>query len=678
MGISNRLRLQEKKEQYEKKRTAVLLRKLVTGAVLAILIMLGSMDLVPGFSSIPSNIKNIIIFILACPVQFWIGAQFYQGLVSVFKYRIADMNTLIAVGTLSAFIYSTIVTFFPGLFERTGTPTYIYFDTAAMIIVLILLGRYFEARAKSRASGAIKKLLGLQVRQATILKDGQQIVVDIDEVKAGDLILVRPGEKIPLDGIIMEGSPSIDESMISGESIPVEKNRGDQVTGATVNLSGSFKFKVTHTGQDTFLAMIIKMVENAQASKAPIQRLADKVASYFVPAVIGIAVVVFLSWFFLGPQPVWTNSLVRFVTVLIIACPCALGLATPTAIIVGTGKGAENGIFIKDAQSLEIAHRLTTIVFDKTGTLTAGRPEVRQVLLLDNSIIKDEDELLFLAASSELHSEHPLGKAIVERAEDLNIKLQQPSGFISFSGKGIKAKVDGRSVIKGNRMLMEQESIKVSQFDSLIDEISSKGETPVYVAIDGKAAGIISLADNLKPNAAGIVSSLKKMGLDLVLITGDNKLTASAIAREAGIDKVYAEVLPDQKAIKIKELQDKGEMVAMVGDGINDAPALVQSDMGIALGTGTDIAIESGKITLTGGDLQGVLNAIRLSRRTVRVIKQNLFWAFFYNILLIPVAAGALYPFFGIQISPIFAAGAMAFSSISVVSNSLRLRRTRL
>ena len=678
MGISNRLRLQEKKEQYEKKRTAVLLRKLVTGAVLAILIMLGSMDLVPGFSSIPSNIKNIIIFILACPVQFWIGAQFYQGLVSVFKYRIADMNTLIAVGTLSAFIYSTIVTFFPGLFERTGTPTYIYFDTAAMIIVLILLGRYFEARAKSRASGAIKKLLGLQVRQATILKDGQQIVVDIDEVEAGDLVLVRPGEKIPLDGIIMEGSPSIDESMISGESIPVEKNRGDQVTGATVNLSGSFKFKVTHTGQDTFLAMIIKMVENAQASKAPIQRLADKVASYFVPAVIGIAVVVFLSWFFLGPQPVWTNSLVRFVTVLIIACPCALGLATPTAIIVGTGKGAENGIFIKDAQSLEIAHRLTTIVFDKTGTLTAGRPEVRQVLLLDNSIIKDEDELLFLAASSELHSEHPLGKAIVERAEDLNIKLQQPSGFISFSGKGIKAKVDGRSVIKGNRMLMEQESIKVSQFDSLIDEISSKGETPVYVAIDGKAAGIISLADNLKPNAAGIVSSLKKMGLDLVLITGDNKLTASAIAREAGIDKVYAEVLPDQKAIKIKELQDKGEMVAMVGDGINDAPALVQSDMGIALGTGTDIAIESGKITLTGGDLQGVLNAIRLSRRTVRVIKQNLFWAFFYNILLIPVAAGALYPFFGIQISPIFAAGAMAFSSISVVSNSLRLRRTRL
>jgi Cu+-exporting ATPase len=547
-----------------------------------------------------------------------------------------------------------------------------------MIIVLILLGRYFEARAKSRASGAIKKLLGLQVRQATILKDGQQVVVDIEEVKAGDLVLVRPGEKIPLDGVITEGSPSIDESMISGESIPVEKNKGDQVTGATVNLTGSFKFKVTHTGQDTFLAMIIKMVENAQASKAPIQRLADKVASYFVPAVIGIAVVVFLSWFFLGPQPVWTNALVRFVTVLIIACPCALGLATPTAIIVGTGKGAENGIFIKDAQSLEIAHRLTTIVFDKTGTLTAGRPEVRQVLLLDDSKVKKQDELLFLAASSELHSEHPLGKAIVERAENLNIKLRQPSGFDSFSGKGIKASVDGRNIIKGNRMLMEQEGIKVSQFDSTIDEISGNGETPIYIAVDGRAAGLISLADNLKPNAAGVISSLKKMGLNVVLLTGDNRLTAAAIAAEAGIDKVYAEVLPDQKAIKVKELQDEGEMVAMVGDGINDAPALVQSDMGIALGTGTDIAIESGKITLTGGDIQGVLNAIRLSRRTVRVIKQNLFWAFFYNILLIPVAAGALFPFFGIQISPIFAAGAMAFSSISVVSNSLRLRRTRL
>jgi P-type Cu+ transporter len=677
MSISNRLLIQDKKQQYEKKRTEVLLRKLIIGAVLAVIIMLGSMNLIPGLSRLSTETRNIIIFILACPVQFWIGAQFYRGLVSVFKYRVADMNTLIAVGTLSAFIYSTIVTFFPGIFSGTGTETYIYFDTAAMIIVLILLGRYFETRARSRASGAIKRLLDLQVRQATVIRDGRQVQADIDSVEKGELVLVKPGEKVPLDGIITEGSPSIDESMISGESIPVEKSMGDGVTGATVNLSGSFKFRVTHTGSDTFLAMIIKMVEDAQSSKAPIQRLADKVAGYFVPGVIGIAVLTFLLWFFLGPQPVAANSLVRFVAVLIVACPCALGLATPTAIIVGTGRGAENGIFIRDARSLEIAHRLTTIVFDKTGTLTEGRPRVRKVLVLEGSPVKEKERLLFLAASSELHSEHPLGKAIVEKAEESGIELQQPSGFKSYAGKGIAAEVDGHRLLKGNRLLMEKEGVLMQPYGHMAEEISSGGETAVYVAVDGTAAGIISLADNLKPNAGKIVAGLKEMGLEVVLITGDNRFTAEAIASRAGIDKVYAEVLPGQKADRVKELQESGEMVAMVGDGINDAPALVQSDMGIALGTGTDIAIESGKIILTGGDLQGVINAISLSRRTVRIIKQNLFWAFFYNILLIPVAAGALYPFFGIQISPIFAAGAMAFSSISVVSNSLRLRRTR-
>jgi P-type Cu+ transporter len=677
MSISNRLLIQAKKQHYEKKRAEVLLRKLIIGAVLAVIIMLGSMNLIPGLTRLTPETRNIIIFILACPVQFWIGAQFYRGLVSVFKYRVADMNTLIAVGTLSAFIYSTIVTFFPGLLSGTGTETYIYFDTAAMIIVLILLGRYFETRARSRASGAIKRLLDLQVRQATVIRDGRQVQVDIDSVEKGEVVLVRPGEKVPLDGIITEGSPSIDESMISGESIPVEKSMGDEVTGATVNLSGSFKFRVTRTGSDTFLAMIIKMVEDAQSSKAPIQRLVDKVAGYFVPGVIGIAVLTFLLWFFLGPQPSAANSLIRFVAVLIIACPCALGLATPTAIIVGTGKGAENGIFIRDARSLEIAHRLTTIVFDKTGTLTEGKPRVRKVLVLESSPVKDKEELLFLAASSELHSEHPLGKAIVEKAEESGIKLQQPSGFKSYAGKGIAAEVGGHRLLKGNRLLMEKEGVRMQPFGHMAEEISSGGETAVYVAVDGTAAGIISMADNLKPNAGNIVSGLKEIGLEVVLITGDNRLTAEAIASRAGIDKVYAEVLPGQKADRVKELQESGEMVAMVGDGINDAPALVQSDMGIALGTGTDIAIESGKIILTGGDLQGVLNAISLSRRTVRIIKQNLFWAFFYNILLIPVAAGVLYPFFGIQISPIFAAGAMAFSSISVVSNSLRLKRAR-
>jgi P-type Cu+ transporter len=677
MSISNRLLIQAKKQHYEKKRAEVLLRKLIIGAVLAVIIMLGSMNLIPGLTRLTPETRNIIIFILACPVQFWIGAQFYRGLVSVFKYRVADMNTLIAVGTLSAFIYSTIVTFFPGLLSGTGTETYIYFDTAAMIIVLILLGRYFETRARSRASGAIKRLLDLQVRQATVIRDGRQVQVDIDSVEKGEVVLVRPGEKVPLDGIITEGSPSIDESMISGESIPVEKSMGDEVTGATVNLSGSFKFRVTRTGSDTFLAMIIKMVEDAQSSKAPIQRLVDKVAGYFVPGVIGIAVLTFLLWFFLGPQPSAANSLIRFVAVLIIACPCALGLATPTAIIVGTGKGAENGIFIRDARSLEIAHRLTTIVFDKTGTLTEGKPRVRKVLVLESSPVKDKEELLFLSASSELHSEHPLGKAIVEKAEESGIKLQQPSGFKSYAGKGIAAEVGGHRLLKGNRLLMDKEGVRMQPFGHMAEEISSGGETAVYVAVDGTAAGIISMADNLKPNAGNIVSGLKEIGLEVVLITGDNRLTAEAIASRAGIDKVYAEVLPGQKADRVKELQESGEMVAMVGDGINDAPALVQSDMGIALGTGTDIAIESGKIILTGGDLQGVLNAISLSRRTVRIIKQNLFWAFFYNILLIPVAAGVLYPFFGIQISPIFAAGAMAFSSISVVSNSLRLKRAR-
>jgi Cu+-exporting ATPase len=546
-----------------------------------------------------------------------------------------------------------------------------------MIIVLILLGRYFEARARSRATVAIKNLLGLQVKKATVIKDGEQVLVDIDEVRVNDTLLVKPGEKVPVDGVIIEGNPSIDESMISGESIPVEKNKGDEVTGATVNLNRSFKFRVTRTGSDTFLARIIKMVEEAQASKAPIQRLADKVAGYFVPAVIVIAVLTFFLWFFLGPPPAITNALVRFVTVLIIACPCALGLATPTAIIVGTGKGAENGIFIRDALSLEIAHKLTTIVFDKTGTLTVGKPEVRQVILAGGSHIKDSDILLFLAASSELHSEHPLGKAVVEKAKHLGIKLKEPSDFRNISGKGIEAKVDGKTILKGNKTLMEEAGINVSQYEKLVRELSEKGETPVLMAVDGDISGIISLADNLKENAREVVTTLRHMGLEVVLMTGDNKNTAGAIAREAGIEKVYAEVLPDQKADRIKGLQADGRIVAMVGDGINDAPALVQSDMGIALGTGTDIAIESGKITLTGGDLQGVLNAIKLSRRTVRVIRQNLFWAFFYNLLLIPVAAGVLYPFFGIHISPIFAAGAMAFSSISVVSNSLRLRRTR-
>ncbi|HAJ95102.1 MAG TPA: hypothetical protein DCP02_02600 [Actinobacteria bacterium] len=677
MSITNRLRLQEKKEYYEKKRTARLLQKLIIGASLSIIIMLASMDLVPGLDLLPLQVRHIIIFILACPVQFWVGAQFYQGLVSVFKYRIADMNTLIAIGTLSAFTYSMVVTFFPGIFEGTAAAAHIYYDTAAMIIVLVLLGRYFEAKARSRASNAIKKLLGLQVKRATLIKDGIQIQIDINEVNKDDIILIRPGEKIPIDGIVIEGSSSVDESMISGESIPVEKKAGDEVTGATLNLNGSLKFRVTRTGSDTFLARIIKMVEQAQGSKAPIQRLADRVAGYFVPAVAGAALLTFLLWFFLGPPPSLSNALIRFISVIIIACPCALGLATPTAIMVGTGKGAENGIFIRDAGSLEIAHKITTIIFDKTGTLTIGKPEVREILIFKKAGIKSKKEILYYAASSELHSEHPLGKAIVENAESSGIRLTEPIGFRTIPGMGIIAEVGGHRIIKGNRRLFEQEGIDSAGYGRIIEKISGRGETPVLLAIDGVLSGIISLADSLKKNAGNIIEELKKMGLKIVLITGDNKYTADAIAREAGIKRVYGEVLPGQKALKVEQLQEEGELVAMVGDGINDAPALVQSDMGIALGTGTDIAIEAGKITLTGGDLRGVVNAIDLSRKTVRIIRQNLFWAFFYNLLLIPIAAGVLYPFFGIQISPVFAAGAMALSSISVVSNSLRLRKIR-
>ena len=678
MTLSSRIKLQKRKEFYENKRTRILLQKLVTGAILSIIIILASMDLMPGISLLSTQLRYIIIFILTCPVQFWVGAQFYKGLVSVFKYKMADMNTLIAVGTLSAFIYSTAVTFFFSYFERSGIATDLYFDTAAMIIVLILLGKYFEKRAKSRASSAIKKLLDLQARKAVIIRDGQQEEVDINEVVMDDIVLVRPGEKIPVDGMIVDGISSIDESMVSGESIPVEKRYGDEVIGATVNLSGSFKFRVTKVGDDTFLAQVIRMVEEAQGSKAPIQRLADKVSSYFVPSVISVAALTFIIWAVFGPPPSITTALIRFVSVLIIACPCALGLATPTAIMVGTGKGAENGIFVKDASSLEIAHRLTTIVFDKTGTLTMGKPEVQDIVLAHDSTIKDKEKLLYFAASSELHSEHPLGKAIVEKARDLNISLSQPKGFKALSGLGIIAEVSGQRIVKGNSLLMEQEGIPTRSLEKKMEDISKKGRTPVYISIDGELAGIISVADSLKKNASKIVDELKSMGLDVVLITGDNRNTANAIAADIGIEKVYAEVLPGQKAEKIRKLQKKGELVAMVGDGINDAPALVQSDMGIALGTGTDIAIESGKVTLVGGDLKGVLNAINLSRNTIRIIKQNLFWAFFYNLLLIPVAAGALYPFFGIQISPIFAAGAMAFSSISVISNSLRLRWTRI
>jgi len=678
MDRKSKLTLEERKELIEKEIQKKLLQKLVVGAFLAIIIMLSSMNLIPGLSLLSIKIRYIIIFILACPVQIWVGSQFYNGLVVVFKYRTADMNTLVAVGTLSAFIYSTFVTFFPDFFIKFGIEPHIYFDTAAVIIVLILLGRFFEAKSKSRASSAIKKLLKLRALKATVIRDGKEEEIDVDDVAVGDIILVKPGGKIPVDGAIIEGDSAVNESMATGESIPVDKKPGDEVIGSTINLTGFLKFRATRVGKDTFLSQIIRLVEEAQASKAPIQRLADKVASYFVPAVILIALVTFTVWLIWGPKPSITFALVNFVSVLIIACPCALGLATPTAIIVGTGRGAENGILIKDAQSLELAHRLNIIVFDKTGTLTRGEPEVSEIIVKKGSLINTSEQLLYIAASSELYSEHPLGKAIVKKAKDSGLKLKEPQEFMSIAGKGIRAKVDDREILKGNLKLMMENKVPLGNLEEEEQKLSEMGLTPVFVSVDNKPAGIIAFADALKNNAKDVVLRLKKLGLEVVMLTGDNRNTALAIGRRVGIDKVISEVLPGKKAEEIKKLQKEGKIVAMVGDGINDAPALAQSDIGIAIGTGTDVAMESSQITLIKGDLYGVLKAIILSRNTVRIIRQNLFWAFFYNIILIPVAAGVLYPFFGILVSPIFAAAAMAFSSISVVSNSLRLRRLSL
>lgn len=674
MNPGKKLSLEEKKELIAKKNQRILLQKLVVGAFLTVLIFLLSLNIIPGFSSLSIRTRYIIIFILTCPVQIWAGSQFYKGLVSVFKYRIADMNTLVSIGTLSAFIYSTAVTFFPGYFIRMGIEPHIYFDTAAMIIVLILLGRFFESRSKSSASDAIRKLLKLKTPVAYVIRKGREEKIDVDDVAVNDIVIVRPGEKIPVDGAVIEGNSTVDESMVSGESIPVDKEPGNKVTGATINLTGFLKLRAIRVGKDTFLSQVIKMVEEAQASKAPIQKLVDKVAGYFVPAVITVAVLTFIIWFIWAPGPSFNLAIINFVSVLIIACPCALGLATPTAIIVGTGRGAENGILIKDASSLEIAHKLDTVVFDKTGTLTVGRPEVREIIVEGNNFKGKEEDLLSIAASSEMYSEHPIGKAMVDKAKSAGLKLRIPRDFKNIAGKGIKAIVDGKEIIKGNIKIMQENDVELNDITGEGHRVSEKGLTPVFVAINNKIAGIIAVADSLKYNAAEIVSELRNLGLGIIMITGDNRNTARSMGRKAGIDNIISEVMPGQKAEEIKKLQREGKTVAMVGDGINDAPALAQSDIGIAIGTGTDVAVESSKITLIGGDLNGVLKAIILSRKTIKIIKQNLFWAFFYNIVLIPVAAGVLYPFTGILISPVYAAAAMSISSISVVANSLRLK----
>jgi Cu+-exporting ATPase len=648
-------------------------RKFTVSAVLSAAIFLGSMP--EWFPWWPATLQNhLTLFLLTTPVQFWAGWQFYRGFWLALKHRTSDMNTLIAVGTSAAYIYSTVITFFPQWFRARGLGLGVYYDTSAMIITLILLGKLLEAIAKGQTSSAIKRLMGLQAKTARVVRNGQEMDIPVEEVRKGDGVIVRPGEKIAVDGILQEGSSAVDESMLTGESIPAEKHAGDPVMGGTINKTGSFIFEATKVGKETALARIIRLVEEAQGSKAPIQRLADRVASVFVPTVISIALAAFAVWMIFGPRPAFTLALLNFVAVLIIACPCALGLATPTAIMVGTGRGAENGILIKGGESLETIHRVNTILFDKTGTLTQGKPSVTDIVVGKEF---KEEQVLRWAASAEKGSEHPLGEAIVRAAEEKRLALSPVEKFEAIPGQGIKAQIDGEPILLGNLRLMEEKGIGLNGLRGEVERLANEGKTPMVVAKNHSAAGIVAVADTLKPNSREAIEALQQMGLEVILITGDNERTGKAVAAQMGIKRVLAEVLPWEKSRQVKNLQEEGKVVAMVGDGINDAPALAQADVGIAIGTGTDVAMESSDITLITGDLRAVVSAIQLSKRTIRTIRQNLFWAFFYNVLGIPIAAGILYPFWGILLNPMIASAAMAMSSVSVVSNSLRLRRFR-
>jgi len=648
--------------------------RFVSGIVLAVVIFFGSMP--HWFPWMPHFLSDFyVLWALATPVQFLVGWPFLRGAWKSFRHRTADMNTLVAVGTLSAYFYSAAATFFPGFFRRAGVAPAVYFDTSAFIIALILFGRLLEARAKGQTSEAIRKLAGLQPRTARVVREGEEVDVPIDDVQVGDLIVVRPGERIPVDGVVEDGRSAVDESMISGESMPVTKTPGSEIVGGTLNKSGSFRFRATKVGKDTVLAQIIRLVQEAQGSKAPIQRLADVIAGYFVPVVISIAVATFVVWFDFGPAPPLTFALLNFVAVLIIACPCALGLATPTAVMVGTGKGAENGILIKGGESLETVHRVDTVVFDKTGTLTKGEPEVTDLITRPPFT---EVELLRLAAAAEKRSEHPLGEAVLKKARERSLAVGEPGDFQAVEGHGVEATVEGRVILLGNSKLMADRGVHMDGLGKTADELSGTGKTVIFAAVDGQPAGLLAVADTLKDHSQEAVSGLRKLGLEVVMLTGDHRKTAEAVGALLGIDRVIPEVLPENKVREIKNLQAAGRRVAMVGDGINDAPALAQADVGIAIGTGTDIAMEASDITLIRDDLRAVASAIALSKRTLKVIKQNLFWAFFYNVVGIPVAAGVLYPFLGILLNPIIASAAMAFSSVSVVSNSLRLRRFKV
>jgi Cu+-exporting ATPase len=644
-------------------------RKFVVGAALSVPVLLGSMHEV--FWWAPHWLRDpFLLWALTTPVQFWVGWQFHVGFLSELRHRSPSMNTLVSLGTNAAYFFSVAVTLWPGVFAATGAMP--YYEASALLMTFLVLGRLLEARARGGTSESIRRLIELRPKMARVVRAGSEQDVPIGLVMVGDLLRARPGERVAVDGQVIEGASTVDESMLTGESLPVEKGPGTTVVGGSVNRTGTFTYRATRVGSETVLAQIIRLVEEAQGSKAPIQRLADRVASVFVPVVLAAAAITFAVWWAWGPEPAFFHALANAVGVLVIACPCAMGLATPTAIMVGTGKGAELGVLIKSAGALELLHQAETVVFDKTGTLTVGRPVVTDVIPVPGV---EADELLALAAAAEQGSEHPLGEAIVSEAKARGLALPPVSEFQAVPGQGVDALAPDGRILLGNARMMQARGLDVAGLEPLARCLAAVGKSVVYVAFAGRAHGLVAVADVLKPEARAAVAALKALGVEVAMLTGDTRLTAEAIARDAGIDRVLAEVLPEQKAAEIKRLQEGLRIVAMVGDGINDAPALAQADVGIAMGSGTDVAIEAADITLMRGDLRGVVTAVELSRRTIRIIKENLAWAFGYNIVLVPVAAGALYPLWGVLLSPVLAGLAMALSSVSVVANSLRLKR---